>query len=121
MQLQNKAMHWLQLAAIIISGIAVGIADALIKKTGSTGSFSHAIWNPWMIGIIVLYCAQILLFIYAFINKWQLGTAGILQIVFYSITVVLIGILFFGENMSAIRAVGIVLALAGVVLINLNK
>ncbi len=113
-------MHWIQLAAIIVAGISVGIADALIKKIGLAGNFLSAFWNPWMTGVLILYFVQILLFVYAFVSKLDLGMAGVCAAVFYSLTVVLIGLLFFGESISMAEGLGIVLAIAGVVLMNLG-
>jgi hypothetical protein len=112
-------MHWIQLLGIIIGGISVGLADALIKKAAASGNIFSAFWNPFMLGGIFLYVLQILFITYAFIKKWELGVTGILEVVFYSITVVLAGILFFNEGMAPIKGVGIVLAVIGIVLMNL--
>ncbi len=114
-------MYWVQLSAIIIAGISIGVADALIKKIGLAGNFLSAIFSPWMIGVLILYLAQILLFVYIFISKWDLGMVGVFTAVFYSITMVLIGLLFFGENISIIRGLGIVFAIIGVVLMNIGR
>ena len=105
-------------AAIILAGIAVAIADALIKKISISGNFLLAFKNPWMITIILLYLAQIIFFVYVFMNKWNLGFVGVLQMVFYSITIVLIGLLYFGENITLIQSIGIAFALVGIILIN---
>ncbi|MBS3140241.1 hypothetical protein J4479_04525 [Candidatus Woesearchaeota archaeon] len=114
-------MYWIQLSAIIVSGISLGVADALIKKIGLSGNFLSAIFNPWMIGVLALYFAQILLFVYIFISKWDLGMAGVFTAVFYSLTVVLIGLLFFGENISMVKWLGIIFAIIGVILMNIGK
>jgi len=112
-------VSYLHLGAIILAGIAVAIADALIKKTTLTGGFWSALKSPLMITIILLYIAQIIFFIYVFMNDWNLGVVGNLQMVFYSIGVVSIGIFFFGESLSLLQGIGIVFALIGVVLLNL--
>ncbi len=112
-------VNYLQLTLIILAGVAVGVADALIKKSGVSGGLWLAIQNPWMIAVLLLYMLQILFFIYIFINGWKLGIVGNLQMVFYSITVVTLGLLIFGEKISWVKGLGIVLALIGVILMNL--
>ena len=52
-------------------------------------------------------------------NDWNLGVVGNLQMVFYSMTVVLIGFFAFGEVLTTLQLIGIGLALTGVVLMNL--
>ena len=106
--------------AVILAGIAVAIADALIKKTAIQGSFWFAFRNPWMIAILALYLVQIVFFVYVFINGWDLGIVGNLQMVFYSIGVVSIGLIFFGESLSLLQGIGIGLSLIGVILMNLR-
>ena len=112
-------MGYLQIGAVILAGIAVAIADALIKKTSTSANFLDAIKNPFMLLVILLYLFQILFFVYVFMNRWNLGIVGNLQMVFYSLSVVLMGLLFFGETITLVQGIGIVLALIGVVLINL--
>ena len=109
----------IHLFSIILAGISVGIADALIKKSAIAGSFWSAVKSPLMIAILALYIAQILFFIYVFKNNWNLGIVGNLQIVFYSFTIIVSGLLFFGETISLVQGIGIGLAIIGVVLMNL--
>lgn len=112
-------VNFVQIASVILAGIAVGVADALIKKASVSGDFFAAFKNPWMGGVILLYLLQILFFIYVFSHGWNLSVVGNLQMVFYSLSVVGIGILLFGETLSLAQGAGIVLALVGVILINL--
>ncbi len=108
----------LHIAAIILAGVAVALADALIKKIAVTGNFWLAFKNPFMILVVLLYVAQVVFFVYVFMNGWSLGIVGNLQMVFYSLTAVLVGLLVFGETLTAIQIVGIIVAVIGVVLIN---
>ena len=55
-----------------------------------------------------------------FVKKYDLGMAGVFTAVFYGLTVVLIGLLFFGESISLVKWLGIVFALVGIVLMNLG-
>lgn len=112
-------VSYIQIGAIILAGIAVAIADGIIKKTAISGNFWSAFKNPLMILILLLYIVQVVFFVYVFMNDWNLGIVGNLQMVFYSISVVLIGIFIFGESLTLIQGIGIVFALIGVILINL--
>lgn len=108
-----------QLLAIILAGIAVGIADVFIKKAAVSGSFVSALKSPLMIAVLFLYLIQIIFFLYVFIHGWKLGILGNIQMLFYSITVVLSGFLIFGETLSLIQMAGVILALVAVILMNL--
>ena len=72
-----------------------------------------------MIAIIILYFIQVIFFIYVFANGWNLGIVGNIQMVFYSLGVVLIGLLAFGETLTILQGAGIFLSLLGVLLLNL--
>lgn len=111
-------MNYIQIGAVILAGIAVAIADALIKKTSTSANFLDAIKNPFMLLVVLLYLLQIFFFVYIFMNNWHLGIVGNLQMIFYSMSVVLMGLLFFGETITLVQSIGIVLALVGVFLIN---
>ena len=108
-----------QLSLIILAGISVGVADALIKKITLTGNFSSAFKNPLMLVIILLYIVQIVFLAYILKNQWKLGIVGNLQMVFYSVTVILSGLIIFGEKISLVQWIGIGLALVGGILMNL--
>lgn len=112
-------MNFIQLAAIMLAGLAVAVADALIKKAAASGSFWLALKDPLIIAIIVLYLSQIVLFLYVFAMQWNLGIVGNIQMVVYSLAVVLMGFAFFGERLSAIQLVGVALGIVGVILMNI--
>lgn len=104
---------------VILAGIAVAIADGMIKKTAIGVSLTDALKNPLMIGVVFLYLVQIAFFTYVFVNGWQLGVVGVLQMVAYSAFVILTGIFVFKESFTVTQYLGFVLAVSGVVLINL--
>jgi hypothetical protein len=108
-----------QAIIVIIAGIAVAIADGLIKKAAGGTTFITALGSPLMLGALVLYILQILFFTYVFVKDWQLGVVGILQMVAYSIFVVSTGVFFFGESLTTTQIVGLILAVGGAVLLNL--
>ena len=99
--------------------MAVAIADVLIKRTAILGNFWLVFKSPLMLVILILYFLQIVFLAYVFTHNWKLGIVGNLQVVFYSLTVVLAGFLIFRESLSLVQTVGIGLALISVVLMNL--
>jgi len=105
---------------IIAAASAVAVADVLIKKIFSprTG-FLTDIKNPLIFAVVGLYALQILAFSLVFDKKAELGTVGIIQTALYALIVVGSGILFFQEGMSAIKGIGMGLAVLGVILLNL--
>lgn len=109
----------MQILVIILVGVSVGVADALIKKLALAGSFWAAMKNPLALAVLALYALQIALFVYVFRHQWKLGIAGNVQMVFYSLTVIILGLIFFKEQLSLIQGMGIGLALVGVVLMSL--
>lgn len=112
-------MNSFQLAIIVTASISVGVADALIKKTALSGDFWQALKNPLAILILILYLAQIFFLFYIFKNQWKLSIVGNLQMVFCSLTLILIGVLIFGEKISLLQGTGIILGLVGVILMNI--
>jgi len=108
-----------QFIVIILAGLAIAVADVFIKKAAIAGNFWLALKNPLIILAIILYCLQVFFLAYVFVHNWKLGIAGNLQIVFYSIAIVLMGILIFGEKLSLVKITGIGLALLSVFLMNL--
>lgn len=112
-------MSFIHTALLILAVSAVAIADVLLKKTQTAGSFVEALTSPWMIGAILLYFFQIYFFTYLFFHGAKLINVGIMQTVFYALIVIIAGVLFFGETLSAIKIIGIILALSGVFLLNL--
>ncbi len=105
------------LAAVFASAVLITIADALIKKVALGSGVLAALSDPWMLLICTLYLAQIVLAIYIF-EKGELAVYANLFIVFYSVLMVLFGMFFFREQLTALQAVGVVFALIGAVLLN---
>jgi multidrug transporter EmrE-like cation transporter len=94
------------------------VADVLLKKYGESGGFWATVFSPWMIIICVLYFVQIILALYIFVHKADLAIYGNIFVVFYSILMVMLGILIFKEHLTLWQSVGIALALGGIVLLN---
>jgi drug/metabolite transporter (DMT)-like permease len=109
----------LQISLIILAVIAVAVADACLKKASDEGSLHRAFQSPWMMGAVLLYLFQILFFTYMFTAGWELSLVGSLQTVFYALVVLLAGVFIFRETLTLVQGAGILLAIGGVILINL--
>ncbi len=107
-----------QIAAILLAVAAVALADVLLKKAAGQGSLEAALRSPWLWGAIGLYLIQISLFTLAFLAGWKLSLLGALQTALYALIVLGAGVLVYHESLTRLQVTGIVLTLAGVLLIN---
>jgi multidrug transporter EmrE-like cation transporter len=108
-----------QLAVITAAAFSVALADVLIKQVGVvSGRLSEALRHPLMAVALVLYAVQIVLFAYVFVRRWELGVVALLQMAFYAAACVLVGRFLFGERVTAVQGLGMVLTFAGAVLMN---
>jgi drug/metabolite transporter (DMT)-like permease len=105
---------------IFLAVAAVAIGDVFLKKASLAGDFTRAVQSPWMVWAVMLYLYQILFFTYAFVAGWRLSIVGMLQTVLYALIVLGAGVLYFKETLSAAQSIGMGLAFAGVVLMNLE-
>lgn len=112
-------MSIIQTVLLFLAVSAVAIADVLLRKTHEIGSLSKAIFSPWMLGAVLLYLFQIFFFTYLFVSGVKLVHIGVLQTILYAVIVLLAGIFIFGESLTPIQIVGVVLALISVTLLNL--
>jgi len=109
----------LQVVVIMLAALSVAIADILIKQVGVvSGRISDALRHPLMAAALVLYATQIVLFAYVFVRRWELGMVALLQMAFYAAACILVGRFLFGERVTGVQAVGMLLTFAGAVLMN---
>ena len=111
-------LNAIQIFLIFLSALTVIVADAVIKKVSAGEKFLEILVDPWMILVYALYFIQILFAVYIFIHEGEIAIYSNLYNIFYGILGVLIGILFFKEGLSFVQMVGVVLGLAGTVLMN---
>jgi EamA domain-containing membrane protein RarD len=104
---------------VFFSAITIIIADSLIKKISTGQNFWTVLKDPWMIAVYALYLVQIFFAIFIFIFKGGLAIYTNLFIIFYGIAGIIIGVIFFKEALSVVQIVGIILGLAGAILMNL--
>ncbi len=115
--LNNKTIYIFIL--LILACSAVAIADVCIKKASTATSFSGIFKNPWFVAAIFLYIFQIFIFAYIFCLGLQLSYVGIMQIILYALIVLVSSVLFFHEDFTFIKIVGIILGVFGIILINI--
>jgi len=113
----STALH---LVLIVLSVAAVAIGDIFLKKASLAGDFTRALGSPWMAFAVVLNLYQIVFVTYVFAAGWRLSIVGMLQAVLYALIILGAGILYFKESVTAAQGLGMGLAFAGVVLMNLE-
>jgi multidrug transporter EmrE-like cation transporter len=114
-----KGQQVSQIAIIVAAGLSVAVADAFIKKAGvASNSMTSAMTHPLMAAALGFYSFQIVLFAYVFVRRWDLGIVALLQMAFYAATCVLVGRFIFGERVTLMQGVGMVLTFCGAALMN---
>ena len=106
------------LILLVLAVSAVAIADIFLKTAATKSSFMQVLKSPWTIGAILLYLFQIFFFAYIFFAGYKLSLVAILQTGLYALVTLAAGFFFFRESLTMIQTVGIVLTLAGVILLN---
>ncbi len=124
--LQNAFLHVklfymriLYLAILLLAASAVAVADVFLRKASTLGSMSAVIRSPLVFGAILFYLFQIAAFAYLFIKGEQLTIVAVVQTALYALITIGAGIFVFRENITLLQLVGIILALSGVVLVNM--
>jgi drug/metabolite transporter (DMT)-like permease len=105
-----------RILAVVIAGILVAVADALIKRISLLGGLPEMLRSPLLVLVLALYAGQIGFFIYVFARRMELGIVGNLQIVAFSLTTLIISRFVFHETLSPIQIVGVALGLLGALL-----
>lgn len=114
-------MNKLLYTALIIAGVvAIAVADILLKKAAGTGSYVSALKHPLIPVVVLLYLFQVVVFLFVFVKRVDLSAVGVLQTALYAVIVLGAGVLFFNEEISLVKGIGIALALIGVALINIS-
>jgi drug/metabolite transporter (DMT)-like permease len=114
-----KMGHPLHVALIVAAGLSVAVADILIKKAGATSnSVATAMVNPLMAAAFGFYALQIILFAYVFVRRWDLGIVALMQMACYAAACVLMGRFLFGERVTLLQGLGMLLTFCGAALMN---
>lgn len=100
-------------AALICSIIGLFVYPSEI---GIIDSFRKLNWASITLGIAIVGLEMG--FLLAYRAGWDISLAGLYANVFVSLILIPIGILFFKDHISATKAVGIVLSIAGIIFIS---
>lgn len=119
-ELQNVMPKVLHLLLIVVAVTAVAIADVCLKKAAADGSWALTFKSPWMILAILLYLFQIIFFTHLFRSGKELSVIGNMQTILYALVILGAGVFLFQESLSKVQLTGVLLALVGVILINLK-
>jgi len=105
-------------ALLFIAVLAVAVADVCLKRATLPGSLTHALRSPWTLAAIALYLTQVLLFVIVFVKGWKLSVVSLMQTSLYAVVTLGAGVLLFGEVLSFRQVLGVVFAIASVVLLS---
>ena len=75
-------------------------------------------WAPFILGIVIVGLE--VGFIYAYKAGWSVNTASVVQSAFLAVALIFVGYLLYHEALTWNKIVGVMICLAGLVLINLK-
>ncbi len=110
--------RWFDWILLGVAMVAVAVADVFLKRAASPGDLGLATRSPWFWAAIGLYLLQLMIFAYAFVTGWRLSLIGALQTALYGLIVLGAGIILYREVLTPTQAMGAVLAIGGVIMIN---
>ena len=100
-----------------VGAIASAIAYFALNKNGNLfKEYAQLNWAPFVFGIVLLGLE--VGFIYAYRAGWQVSMATIVQSSIVAVALIFIGYLFYHEAITWNKVAGIIICLAGLVLIN---
>jgi drug/metabolite transporter (DMT)-like permease len=111
----SKVAH---LGLVVAAVLAVAVADVCLKRAALVGSPAQAVRSPWLLAAVLLYLAQVALFVVVFAHGWKLSVVSLMQTALYAAVTLAAGVLLFGEALSLKQALGVALALAGALLLS---
>ena len=110
------------MALSVTYGVALGTTLMLFLffPAGSLGvAFQKLNWVSFALGLAVVGVEVGTLLAYR--AGWQLSLLGIVVNVFGSLVLVTLGVVFFKEKLSPINIIGILVCIAGLVMINIKR
>jgi drug/metabolite transporter (DMT)-like permease len=105
-------------ALVVVAVLAVAVADVCLKRAAQAGAASQVWRSPWLAAAVLLYLAQVALFVVVFAHGWKLSVVGLMQTALYAAVTLAAGVMLFGEALSLKQALGVALALAGALLLS---
>ena len=92
---------------------------ALNRNADILKEYSRINWAPFVLGIAIVGLE--VGFIYAYKAGWPISTAQIVQAAVLAIILIFVGCILYKESLSWNKIAGIIICLAGLGLINLNR
>ena len=110
-------------AALTVTYLIGALSSAVIFLVTNRGTsllreYTRLNWAPFVLGFVIVGLE--VGFIYAYKAGWQVSTASIVQSSFLAIALIFVGALLFKEQLTWNKIVGVVICMAGLVLINLK-
>ena len=108
-------------ASLTVTYLIGAIASAILYYVlGSEGNlikeYSRLNWAPFLLGVVIVGLEAG--WIYAYKAGWQVSTGFIVHSAFLAVVLLFVGYLFYHEALTWNKLVGVVICLAGLVLIN---
>lgn len=110
------------LALTVTYGVALGttlMLFAIFPTSSLVGSFQKLNWVSFALGLAIAGVEVGTLLAYRV--GWQLSLLGIMVNVLASLVLVTLGVVLFKEKLSLINIIGILVCLAGLVMVNIKR
>lgn len=109
-------------AALTITYAVAAVGSALLFFALGDGAnlmaeYRKANWVPFVLGIVIIGLEAG--WIYAYKVGWPISTAFIVQSAFLAVSLLVVGRVLFYEALSWNKVVGVIICLAGLILINI--
>ena len=109
------------LASVTITYAVATVASLILFLTLNKGDslfkeYSQLNWAPFVLGIAIIGLE--VGFLYAYKNGWSVNSAAIVQAAFLAVGLLFIGYFLFREPITANKAIGMIVCLAGLYIIN---
>lgn len=103
--------------------VAIGVCLAILLATGEIRKGPELVRNQNWFFVVLLGLSAIgveLGFLYAYRTGWKISTTAVTTGAFITISLALIGVFWFKEELTALNIVGLALCLVGVICLNLK-
>lgn len=103
---------------------AIGTVASLIlffvlnKDANLIEEYRHTNWAPFVLGLVIVGLE--VGWIYAYKAGWQVSVAQIVQAAFLAVILIVVGYMFYKEDITWNKIVGVAVCLAGLGLINMK-
>jgi multidrug transporter EmrE-like cation transporter len=99
---------------LVVSAIFFAVGEFLSKKFALSPRFLYVIL------ILIIYSLGVLAWLPAILQRNSLSIVGTIWSVLSLLTTILIGVLIFGEKLSTLGIVGIIMAMLAIILLSIS-